>query len=192
MPPLLRRGTAIGAVLAALVVAAPVAGAPPQVDYSPPVDAPISDPYRPPPGPYAPGNRGIDFATEPGTAVRAAGAGRVRFAGPVGGTLHVTIAHADGVRTSYSFLASVAVRRDEAVGRGVTIGHTGSRLHVGARRGDAYFDPATLWAPGRLWVRLVPLDGGEAPTSTPGPRRATGSAAAGGSSRLRALLRGAW
>ena len=36
------------------------------VSYQPPVDAPVTDPFRPPLTPYGPGNRGIDYATVPG------------------------------------------------------------------------------------------------------------------------------
>ena len=130
------------------------------VDYDPPVDAPVTDPFRPPPRPWLPGNRGIEYATAPGTPVRAAGRGRVTFAGPVAGALHVTVTHPDGVRTSYSFLASVAVGAGTDVVKGQVVGTTAARLHVGARRGDTYIDPASLWgAIGPPWVRLAPLDG---------------------------------
>lgn len=117
-----------------------------------------------------PGNRGIEYATTPGTPVRSAGRGRVSFAGPVAGALHVTVTHPDGVRTSYSYLATVAVRAGAEVVGGQVVGTAGPRLHVGARRGDAYIDPASLWgAPGPPWVRLSPLDGagrGPPPRST--------------------------
>lgn len=139
------------------------------VDYAPPVDAPITDPFRPPPKPWLPGNRGIEYATAPGTPVRAAGRGRVTFAGPVAGALHVTVTHPDGVRTSYSYLASIAVAAGTAVGRGQVLGTTGSRLHVGARRGTTYIDPASLWGrAGPPWVRLAPLGGGTDRSSAPG------------------------
>ncbi len=138
----------------------PTGGQEVAVDYAPPVDAPVSDPFRPPPQPWLPGNRGLEYATDPGTPVRAAGRGVVTFAGPVAGSLHVTVTHPDGVRTSYSFLATIAVRAGTAVTRGVVVGTSGARLHVGARRGAAYIDPASLWADdGPPWVRLVPLSG---------------------------------
>src|SRR5690242_4351821 len=77
------------------------------VSYVPPVDAPVIDPFRPPPNPYAAGNRGLEYGTAPGDPVRASADGIVIFAGQVGGTLHITIRHADGLRTSYSFLATI-------------------------------------------------------------------------------------
>ena len=107
------------------------------VVYTPPVDAPITDPFRPPPQPWLPGNRGIEYATTPGTPVRAAARGRVTFAGAVAGDLHVTVAHPDGIRTSYSFLATVAVVVGQQVDGRQVVGTAGSRLHVGARQSDS-------------------------------------------------------
>ena len=141
-----------------------------EVDYDPPVDAPVTDPFRPPPQPWLAGNRGLEYATAPGTPVRAAGRGVVTFAGPVAGSLHVTVTHPDGVRTSYSFLASIRVRAGAAVSGGIVVGTAGSRLHVGARRGGAYIDPASLWGDdGPPWVRLVPLGGATAAGRAPAP-----------------------
>ncbi len=91
----------------------------------------------------------------------AAADGLVVFAGPVAGGLHVTVLHADGVRTSYSFLAAIRVRQGDAVHGGDTVGVAAALLHVGARRGDTYIDPASLWGHdvGPPDVQLVPLDG---------------------------------
>jgi murein DD-endopeptidase MepM/ murein hydrolase activator NlpD len=133
--------------------------------YIPPVDAPIADPFRPPAGPYGAGNRGLEYATEPGTPVRASAAGAVTFAGPVAGALHVTVLHADGVRTSYSFLAGVEVVLGQQVQQGDRLGVSGERLHFGARAGDAYFDPAALFAGTFAEVELLPFE--EAPGNTP-------------------------
>ena len=124
--------------------------------YVPPVDAPVVDAFRPPSGPYGPGNRGLEYDTRPGDAVRASADGAVVFAGRVGGSLHVTLRHADGVRTSYSFLADVAVVVGQQVDQGRELGTAGELLHFGARRGDAYFDPASLFGGGE--VELVPFE----------------------------------
>ena len=148
------------ALTTAPATAAPAAAAAPEaVAYLPPVDAPVAGGFRPPATPYGAGNRGLDYATAPGTPVRAAAAGQVAFAGAVGAGLHVVVLHADGVRTSYSFLASLAVRRGDPVAAGDTVGTSGPSLHFGARAGDAYVDPAVLLA-GRAGsaVRLVPDD----------------------------------
>jgi len=130
------------------------------VDYIAPIVAPVTDPFRPPATPYGPGNRGIEYATVPGSPVVAAADGSVTFAGRVAGSLHVTVQHADGVRTTASFLATASVVAGTRVVQGQVIGTTADRLHVSARRGDVYFDPASLWGGGRPHVYLVPLDGG--------------------------------
>jgi murein DD-endopeptidase MepM/ murein hydrolase activator NlpD len=141
------------------------------VTYRPPVDAPIIDHFRPPGCTWCPGNRGIDYATAPGTPVGASAAGIVTFAGRVGNDLFVVVAHADGLRTTYAFLATIAVVAGQRVGQGQAIGTTGASLHFGVRRGEVYLDPELLFRGGRLVARLVPLDGG--------------GAASGGSARAR-------
>lgn len=139
-------------------LAVPTAGAGESPTYLPPVDAEVIDAFRPPSSPYGPGNRGLEYSTAAGTEVVAAAAGIVTFAGPVAGTLHVTVLHADGVRTSYSFLARVDVVRGQHVEQGDVVGLAGGRLHLGARVGDAYFDPALLFETGLPAVHLVPFD----------------------------------
>jgi len=151
-------GAATGPAAGPVGAQSPAAGDP-TVDYSAPVDAPVIDPFRPPPQPWLPGNRGIEYETVPGTPVRAAADGVVTFAGSVAGSLHVTVRHADGIRTSYSFLATVGARTGQRLARGDVVGVAGSRLHVGARRGDTYIDPESLWGGGPPWVRLAPTGG---------------------------------
>ncbi|MEJ5256374.1 MAG: peptidoglycan DD-metalloendopeptidase family protein [Acidimicrobiales bacterium] len=126
--------------------------------YRPPVDAPVADPFRPPTTRYGPGNRGIDYATSPGTPVRAVNDGEVVFAGSVAGALHVTVRHPDGLRSSYSFLQTVDVRVGATLHRGDVVGTAGALFHLGIRNPDGdYLDPAALFsgeAPVR--ARLVP------------------------------------
>jgi hypothetical protein len=154
----------VSAALAAVILAAatavpPAAASTGGVRYEPPVDGPVVDPFRPPAARWAPGNRGLEYATTPGSPVGAAADGVVVFAGSVGGSLHVTIEHADAVRTSYSFLVSVGVRRGERVRLGQPIGSSADRFHLGARIDGEYIDPALLFARRlRLHVRLVPHD----------------------------------
>ena len=126
--------------------------------YGPPVDAPVVDSFRPPPGPYGAGNRGLDYATAPGAEVVTSAPGRVTFAGPVGGHHHVVVLHADGLRTSYSFLAGVSVRRGDVLAAGAVVGTSGGSLHFGARAGERYVDPALLFGGGMVDVRLVPVE----------------------------------
>ncbi len=129
-------------------------------------------PFEEPASVYGPGHRGADLAAPPGTPVRAANDGVVSFAGSVAGTLHVTVAHAGGLRTSYSFLAEVSVREGQTVARGDVLGatggttdpsdgdHDGTVLHLGLRVGDRYVDPMQLFRPHDLTklVHLVPAD----------------------------------
>ena len=163
-----------------------------RVTYAAPTDAPVIDPFRLPAGPYAAGNRGIEYRTEPGSPVRAAGAGVVTFAGLVAGSRFVTVLHRDGIRTSYSYLARIEVTQGETVALGQPVGVAGPRLHVGARRGDTYIDPASLWSRGPPRVVLVPLDGAgaaAAPTPRAPPRARAGAAAAPGWRRFARWLR---
>jgi murein DD-endopeptidase MepM/ murein hydrolase activator NlpD len=67
--------------------------------------------------------------------VRASGDGTVVFAGAVAGTLHVTLSHADGLRTSYSFLATVEVVVGQRLRQGDRLGTSGDRFHFGVRSG---------------------------------------------------------
>jgi len=154
----MRRLAALLAAFVALFVVAPaaLASAPAPVSYRPPVDAPVVDPFRPPPKPWEAGNRGLEYATDQGTPVAAAGDGEVVFSGAVAGGLHVVVLHADGIRTSYSFLRSVAVHRGDRVRQGQPVGSAGDRVHFGARAGDAYVDPALLFGAGPPEVHLVP------------------------------------
>lgn len=66
------------------------------------------------------------------------------------------VLHDDGLRTSYSFLQLVAVKRGERVAQGQTVGTTQARFHFGVRAGDAYLDPAKLFGGGPVEVHLVP------------------------------------
>lgn len=158
----LRAAVAIAVGSSILVGAAPAAATasradpPPPVAYAPPVDAPVSDPFRPPSTPYGPGNRGIEFATSPGTEVLAAADGDVVFAGVVAGRRWVTIRHADGVRTTYGPLLDIDVSIGEHVTGGASIGSAAGALMFTARVGDAYVDPASLFDGGPPRVRLIP------------------------------------
>jgi murein DD-endopeptidase MepM/ murein hydrolase activator NlpD len=134
--------------------------------YVPPVDAPVVDPFRAPASPYAAGNRGLDYETIPGQPVTAIGDGVVVFAGQVAHQRFVTILHPDGLRSSYSWLASISVSVGERVDRGQQLGVAGGRFQLGVRRGSAYLDPARLFGRGR--ARLVPT--GTVARSTTAPR----------------------
>jgi murein DD-endopeptidase MepM/ murein hydrolase activator NlpD len=99
------------------------------------------------------GNRfhaGIDLVARPGTPARAAGHGRVVFAGHARGGWGklVVLAHARGVRTLYAHLRTVRVRLRQAVGAGTRLGTvgatgnaTGPHLHFEVRLRWAAVDP---------------------------------------------------
>ncbi len=109
------------------------------------VDAPVSDGFRPPAQPWLPGNRGVTFATRPGQVVHAALSGTVVFAGPIGGARYVSVLHTGGFRTTYSFLATVAVRAGQIVAAGTVVGITSQTpFQLGELLGDRYVDPTVL------------------------------------------------
>lgn len=110
--------------------------------YRPPVEAPVVAGFSMPYGPYGPGNRGLEYRTAVDQPVRAVGPGTVLFAGPVAGELAVSVAHVDGLVSSYSYLRTVAVRRGATVVAGQVLGATTDRFQLGFRRNGLYLDPA--------------------------------------------------
>lgn len=127
-----------------------------------PVDAPVVDPFRPPSCTWCPGNRGLEYATRPGSAVRAPLAGRVSFAGVVAGTRYVVVERLlDGqrVRVTLGGLTDSELRTGDPVALGQVVGAAGTTFHLGLRVGDTYLDPAPWLAAPTRRARLVPLDG---------------------------------
>ncbi len=111
---------------------------------APPVPGAVVAPFAPV-GQYA-GHWGVDLAVPLGGTVGAAGAGTVTFSGAIAGRLSLTINHGGGVRTSYSFLASLAVGRGAVVEAGRVVGTSGVHdgrpsVHVSLRLGERYLDP---------------------------------------------------
>ena len=169
--------TAALAVVAGVLLAVPPVGAPATSvvggvvvgGWHPPVDGAlqVTRPFDAPASPWAAGHRGVDLAAAPGTPVRAAGDGVVLFAGLVAGRPVVSVAHADGLRTTYEPVAP-AVRAGQRVTAGTVLGallpgHAGcpaaACLHWGLvrgqGRGETYLDPLLLLRRPRL--RLLPL-----------------------------------
>ncbi len=137
---------------------------PAEADWRWPVDPPVEvlRPFDPPEQRWLPGHLGVDLAAEPGREVRAAGAGRVHFAGRVAGAPLVSVAHGD-LRTTYLPVESDLVRGDP-VAAGDVLGtlaaappHCPDRscLHWGLLRGDDYLDPLSLLGLGEF--RLLPV-----------------------------------
>jgi murein DD-endopeptidase MepM/ murein hydrolase activator NlpD len=132
--------------------------------YGWPVPEPhtVTRPFQPPPARWLPGHRGVDLGGTPGEAVGSAGPGTVAFAGVVAGTPVVSVEHAAGLRTTYEPVVA-EVHAGQPVLAGTRLGtlaagHPGcpvaACLHWGLRQGDAYLDPLSLLALGR--VRLLP------------------------------------
>lgn len=122
---------------------------------------PVTHGFDPGPERWSPGHRGVDLAAPPGSAVRAAGAGRVSFAGPLAGRGVVVVDHGT-FRTTYEPVTAYtsvgqAVRTGDVMGV-LEPGHPGcpspACLHWGLLRGDTYLDPLRLVQAGP--VRLLP------------------------------------
>ncbi|GHJ94440.1 hypothetical protein SNE510_39590 [Streptomyces sp. NE5-10] len=123
--------------------------------------------WRPPPGPYAAGHRGVDLAAPPGTPVLAPADGTVTFAGPVGGrgvvTLTLTGTGTPPLRTTFAPVTPLTPRGAH-VSAGTPIATLApgthcptSCLHWGLLRGEHYLNPLLLTP--RPHSRLLPVDG---------------------------------
>jgi len=126
---------------------------------------------------------GMDFRSEEGTLVRAAGAGEVVTAGASGGYGNlVEIDHRNGLTSRYAHLSAIDVRVGQTVAVGATVGRVGStgrstgpHLHYETRVDGTAVDPirfltagARLFAgPTRSLTRsLMPrADAGELPAA---------------------------
>jgi murein DD-endopeptidase MepM/ murein hydrolase activator NlpD len=134
-----------------------------------PVEAPISDPFRAPACRWCPGNRGIEYDTSRGAEVTAVAAGVITFAGSVAGTGYVVIRHADGLRATYGNVSFDNLHVGDLVVRGMRVGSTTGRLHLGVRRGGSYIDPTPLIGSLVFTPRLIPANDDRA-TPAPTPR----------------------
>jgi murein DD-endopeptidase MepM/ murein hydrolase activator NlpD len=136
-------GTAGPATVAAL--GGPLPHSP--LRFARPLPGPIEDGFGPRGARF---HAGLDFPAPSGTAVAAAGFGRVAFAGPSGsgwGNL-VVVRHRLGVRTRYAHLSRIDVRVGQRVRAGSTVGlvgasgeATGPHLHFEVIVRGANVDP---------------------------------------------------
>jgi murein DD-endopeptidase MepM/ murein hydrolase activator NlpD len=102
-------------------------------------------------------HRGVDYAAPVGTPIRAAGNGRVRFAGQQGGFGNVVeLEHGLGIVTVYGHLSRFApsLRRGQRVELGSVIGYvgmtglaTGPHLHYEYRVRGVHKNPQTVQLP---------------------------------------------
>ncbi|CAB4362596.1 MAG: peptidoglycan DD-metalloendopeptidase family protein [Actinobacteria bacterium] len=126
---------------------------------SPPVQAPVSVPFRAPACRYCAGHRGLEYVTSPGTPVTAVAAGTVTFAGRVAGTGYVVVRQPDGLAATYGFVTALVVHEGQWVQSGQIVAHSTGRLYFGWRRGAMAVDPTPSLAQWRAAARLVPRDG---------------------------------
>ena len=101
-------------------------------------------------------HKGVDYAAPMGTPVYAAGSGRVKFRGGMGGYGNVVqIDHGNGIVTVYGHMSRFAAAGIGAhVERGQTIGYvgmtglaTGPHLHFEYRVNGQYVDPQKIKLP---------------------------------------------
>lgn len=102
-------------------------------------------------------HQGVDYSAATGTAIKAAGAGRVSFVGTRGGYGKVVILeHGGGISTLYAHMSGFArgVRVGQRVEQGETIGYVGStgaatgpHLHYEYRVNGVHKNPRTVRLP---------------------------------------------
>ncbi len=163
----------LGLLLVPLTALAQPATAPaePEPRFSWPLSPspPVTRPFEPPAGPYAPGHRGVDLGGAPGQQVLAAGPGVVVFAGLLAGRGVVSVDHDGGLRTTYEPVTALVAAGDQ-VYRGQPIGaldpghpecQVTACLHWAVRRGEEYLNPLSLIQVDSR-IRLKPWNGGDA------------------------------
>lgn len=108
------------------------------------------DGFRAPACTWCAGNRGIDYAVDPGSAVASVVAGTVTFAGRVVGTGYVVVRSSHGVLVTHGGLAAITAHRGDAVRPGDALGVSGSALYIGVRVGGTYVDPLRCSTTGQV------------------------------------------
>ena len=168
-PGRLRSGGALAGLLIGLGLG--LVGLPQPAGAAPPAPAwiwPLAGPpavvrgFDPPVTAYGVGHRGVDLRGAAGAPVRAAGPGRVSYAGLLAGRGVVVVVHGP-LRTTYEPITA-QVQVGQAVVAGQLLGRLGlghcapACLHWGLLRGSTYLDPLLLLGPTR--VRLLAVPGG--------------------------------
>jgi murein DD-endopeptidase MepM/ murein hydrolase activator NlpD len=168
---MIRRLTVLALLVLLLGPAPPVPAATPEPWTWPLDEHAIGEHFDPPASDYGPGHRGVDLVADVGALVRAVAAGRVTFAGRVGGTPVVTVDHGRERSTYQPVRARVKV--GDAVRAGQVIGTllgspshcAGACLHLGRLAGEDYLDPLELLGGARF--RLIDPKG-RPPAPPPG------------------------
>ena len=141
------------------------------VCLAPPVDAPVARGFEPPPCEFCAGHRTLEFGrpdASPPMVVRAAVAGRVRFAGPVAGTAYVSIEPTAGPGETVTigwvpadpgvFVGLPALGRRLEIGDPIGWSMGRATLSLRSAVGE-YQDPTPHLGRIRRRARLVPVDG---------------------------------
>ncbi|MFM2079162.1 MAG: hypothetical protein RJA49_3052 [Actinomycetota bacterium] len=137
--------------------------------WRPPVEGPVVRGFEAPACTWCAGHRGLEYRPPPGTAVLSAAPGTVVFAGPVVGTIYVTLLVSGGRKVTYGDVRGLAVRPGDRVAAGQVLAHSAGRLLLTVRLGAVYEDPAPLLGRWEGRPRLVPTDGAT-PRPAPMPR----------------------
>ena len=163
------------AIVVALQLTVATGGACPGIGL--PVEGPIIQTFAPV-GRYG-GHWGIDIATPLGTAVAAVDGGIVSFAGVVVSNRTVTVDHGGGLKSSYSFVESLAVGEGDWIRKGDVLARSGvahgsADVHFTIRIDGTYVDPQRLAScrlldPGSA-LRVVPTSRGRRSRAYPGGR----------------------
>ena len=132
--------------------------------WSVPVEADISDPFRAPECRWCPGNRGVEYASVAGDAVRAVAGGRVAFDGPVAGRRYLSIdivVPGGRLRVTYGGLDPDGERFvvGQTVEREQPLGPATGPVHLGVRWNGEYLDPSGFTDGPARRARLVPIEG---------------------------------
>lgn len=151
---------AIACVIAVVVGTSPITAAGSDAWHWPTgAVAPVTRQFNPPLLPWVSGHRGVDLALPVGSEVVAAGAGIVVYAGRLAGRGVISVAHANGYRTTYEpVLPGVRVGTRVEAGDLLGLldaGHCATGcLHLGLKTGkDTYANPLSLFG---KRVRLMP------------------------------------
>ena len=108
---------------------------------SAPIKGVIVEPYREPACAYCAGHRGVSVAVADGAEVRAIADGVITFAGEVAGTLYVVLQFAPNFRLTYGGLrdrlsdSGAEINTGDEIKKGAVLGHVGTRVYLGVRRG---------------------------------------------------------
>ena len=132
-----------------------------QMCWRPPVDRPISDPFRPPECKWCPGNRGVKFGSEPGDEVRSVVTGTVWFHGTVGGSGYLTLLVEGSVVSLLVTIGGIEVLdrypRGSDITAGDPIGQATGTVHLGIRSNGRYINPELWLSAASNRVRRVSL-----------------------------------